>query len=108
MTGTRIDELLSRMIVEDGVSDLLFTAGKPPLIEEHGSISEFATEPAPPVFSSEEIDRLAEHFINGDERLIRDMAECGSCDCSYALKNLARFRVNIFKQNRRRAIVMRK
>ena len=32
----------------------------------------------------------------------------GSCDCSYALANIARFRVNIFKQNGRAAIVMRK
>src|SRR6202022_4270520 len=29
-------------------------------------------------------------------------------DCSYALKDIARFRVNIFKQNGRTALVMRK
>src|SRR5467141_3634085 len=108
MNKQTIDTLLSAMIAEDGVSDLLFTVGKPPLIEAHGSLSEFATQPPHAAFSSEQIDRLAEHFINGDERLMRDMADWGSCDCSYALENIARFRVNIFKQNRRCAIVMRK
>jgi twitching motility protein PilT len=37
-----------------------------------------------------------------------EFATTGSCDCSYAIENLARFRVNIFKQNGRHAIVMRK
>jgi twitching motility protein PilT len=37
-----------------------------------------------------------------------EFAAIGSCDCSYAIENLARFRVNIFKQNGRHAIVMRK
>ncbi len=36
------------------------------------------------------------------------MARLGSCDCSYALGEVARFRVNIFKQNGRQAIVLRK
>jgi twitching motility protein PilT len=90
----------------DGVSDLLFTVGKPPLLEVHGSVEEY-TE-AGDVFGREEINRLADHITNGDERLSRDLAEWGSCDCSYALRDLARFRVNIFKQNGRPAIVMRK
>jgi twitching motility protein PilT len=37
-----------------------------------------------------------------------DFSTLGSCDCSYALADLARLRVNIFKQNGRPAIVMRK
>ena len=37
-----IDELLSAMIRSgDGVSDLLFTIGKPPYVESHGCLSEF-------------------------------------------------------------------
>ena len=46
--------------------------------------------------------------MGDDERLKNDFATYGSCDCSYALADLARFRVNIFKQNGRQAIVMRK
>src|SRR5229473_125201 len=102
-----IDELLSAMISSgDGVSDLLFTVEKPPLLETYGVLEEFPVTSG--VFGRQEVDRLAEHFINGDERLTRDLATWGSCDCSYALKDIARFRVNIFKQNGKQAIVMRK
>jgi twitching motility protein PilT len=103
-----IDELLSAMIRSgEGISDLLFTVGKPPYVESHGSLSEFPIKMPATVFGSEEINQLADHIINGDERLTRDLANWGSCDCSYALKDIARFRVNIFKQNGRYAIVMR-
>jgi twitching motility protein PilT len=104
-----IDELLSAMICsKDGVSDLLFTAGKPPILEAHGVLEEFPVEAPGSVLGPTEIDQLTDHIINGDGRLTHDLANWGSCDCSYALKDIARFRVNIFKQNGRRAIVMRK
>lgn len=104
-----IDQLLSEMIASrEGVSDLLFTVGKPPLVEAHGWLEEFPVETPEPVFGRNEIDQLVTHLINGDERLTRDLANWGSCDCSYALKDVARFRVNIFKQNGRQAIVMRR
>ena len=104
-----IDALLGAMIQSrEGVSDLLFTVGKPPLVETHGWLEEFLVETPVPVFGSKEIDQLADHIINGDERLMHDLATWGSCDCSYALKDIARFRVNIFKQNGKQAIVMRK
>jgi twitching motility protein PilT len=104
-----IDDLLSAMITSrDGVSDLLFTADKPPLVEAHGWLEEFPVETPEPVFGPREIDELARHIIGGDERLTRDLASWGSCDCSYALADIARFRVNIFKQKGQQAIVMRK
>ena len=109
MNKQTIDELLSAMISSgDGISDLLFTVGKPPFIEAHGCLSEFPITNPASVFASTEIDQLADHIINNDERLTRDLTNFGSCDCSYALEDLARFRVNIFKQNGRRAIVMRR
>ena len=46
--------------------------------------------------------------MQGEGRLADDLAKMGSCDCSYALGDVARFRVNIFRQNGRQAIVMRK
>jgi twitching motility protein PilT len=103
------DELLRAIIQgREGISDLLFTVGRPPLVEAHGSLEEFGVEASAPVFGPDQIDRFANHLINGDERLMRDLAAWGSCDCSYALADLARFRVNIFKQNGKQAIVMRK
>jgi twitching motility protein PilT len=109
MNKQTIDELLSTMISSgEGISDLLFTVGKAPFVEAHGCLSEFPITNPASVFGSTEIDQLADHIINGDERLRRDLANFGSCDCSYALKDLARFRVNIFKQNGRHAMVMRR
>ena len=109
MDKQSIDELLSAMIGSgEGISDLLFTVGKPPLVEAHGSLSEFPIKTPTAVFSSDEIDQLADHIIDGDKRLRDDLANFGSCDCSYALKDLARFRVNIFKQKGRHALVLRR
>jgi len=109
MNKENIDELLSAMIGSgEGISDLLFTVGKPPLVEAHGSLSEFPIKTPTAVFSSDEIDQLADHIIDGDKRLRDDLANFGSCDCSYALKDLARFRVNIFKQKGRHALVLRR
>src|SRR5436190_1802658 len=107
MNAKIIDELLLAMICSrEGVSDLLFTVGKSPLVEAHGLLDEIPITSG--VLGAKEVDELTEHVINGDERLKQDLAEWGSCDCSYALKDVARFRVNIFKQNGQRAIVMRK
>lgn len=91
-----------------GVSDLLFAVGKPPVMEEHGVLEEFPIDTPTGLLDPAQIDQIAEHVMNGDERLRTDLAKQGSCDCSYALGDLARMRVNIFQQNGRPAIVMRK
>ena len=92
----------------EGVSDLLFAAGKPPVVEEHGVLEEFPVDTPSGVLENEQIEQIAAHMMDGDERLKNDFATYGSCDCSYALGDIARLRVNIFKQNGRQAIVMRK
>ncbi|MDQ6861325.1 MAG: Flp pilus assembly complex ATPase component TadA, partial [Verrucomicrobiota bacterium] len=103
------DALLAGMLeASDGVSDLLFVAGKAPLIEVHGRLQEFPIDTPDHVLSSELIAQIAAIMINGNERLTSDFRERGSCDCSYALGEIARFRTNIFKQSGRHAIVMRK
>ncbi|CAN5209460.1 PilT/PilU family type 4a pilus ATPase [soil metagenome] len=91
-----------------GVSDLLFAVGKPPIVEEHGSLEEFPIDTPGGVLDLPLIQQISAHLMKGEERLVADMARQGSCDCSYQLANVARFRVNIFKQNGRQAIVMRK
>ena len=92
----------------EGVSDLLFTTGKPPLVETHGRLEDFPIDTPGSVLAPEHIEQIAAHIINGNERLLRDFDKLGACDCSYALENIARFRVNIFRQKGRQAIVMRK
>ncbi|MEY2498710.1 MAG: twitching motility protein PilT [Verrucomicrobiota bacterium] len=92
----------------EGVSDLLFGAGRPPMVEEHGILEEFPVDTPTGVLEDAQIQQISAQLMDGDERLIADLANNGSCDCSYALGNIARLRVNIFKQNGHQAIVMRK
>lgn len=109
MTRETLDSLLKAMLQSgDGISDLLFVAGKPPVTEDHGKLTEFPIETAESVLTPQLVEEISSLLINGNARLLRDFAAGGSCDCSYGLQNLARFRVNIFKQNGRHAIVMRR
>jgi twitching motility protein PilT len=109
MNRETVDALLTGMLQSsEGVSDLLFISGKPPLVEAHGRLAAFSTAGPPSVLTPLLVEELADHIVNGSERLKMEFAASGSCDCSYAIENLARFRVNIFKQNGKHAVVMRK
>jgi twitching motility protein PilT len=104
-----LDRLLAAMIQSaEGISDLLFVSGKPPQAEVHGKLKPFALEPPESVLTSQRIEGLAGAIINGNPRLVKDLAETGSCDCSYSLPNFCRFRVNIYRQNGSHAMVLRR
>ncbi len=109
MDRETIDALLTGMLESaDGVSDLLFITNKPPLVDVHGRLHDFPIDTPESVLTPLFIEEIAGHITNGSERLRMEFAATGSCDCSYAIEDLARFRVNIFKQNGRHAVVMRK
>jgi twitching motility protein PilT len=109
MDRQTLDALLTGMLESaEGVSDLLFISGKPPLVEIHGRLNDFPIDTPESVLTPVLIEQVAGQIMNGSERLRLEFSTTGSCDCSYAIENLARFRVNIFKQNGRHAIVMRK
>src|SRR6195256_1154517 len=109
MERQTVDALLKGMLESaEGVSDLLFISGKPPLVEVHGRLNKFPFEAPESVLTPAFIEQLAGQIMNGSKRLSLEFSTSGSCDCSYAIENLARFRVNIFKQNGHHAIVMRK
>ncbi len=101
-----LDRLLTAMIQSaEGISDLLFVAGKPPQTEVHGRLKPFAAEA---VLNSDRIEGLARTIIAGRPRLTKDLADTGSCDCSYSLGAISRFRVNIYRQNGNYAMVLRR
>ena len=108
ITTNELDRLLAAMIQSaEGISDLLFVAGKPPQVEVHGTL-ECQPGPPEPVLTGERIEGLARAIISNNSKLLRDLAEHGSCDCSYSLKNLCRFRVNIYRQSGSFAMVLRR
>src|ERR1041385_6746843 len=103
------DDLLTAMVRQgEDVSDLLFMEGKPPLVDIHGRLHPFSIETAESLATPQLIEELTNYIINGNQRLMSMFEASGSCDCSYTVQNVARFRANIYKQNGRRAIVMRK
>ncbi len=90
-----------------GISDLLFVAGKPPQAEAQGQLMDLPIAPLDGLLSGPQIEALTVQLMTGNQRLHDDLANFGACDSSYSVAGLARFRVNIFKQNGNLAIVMR-
>jgi twitching motility protein PilT len=109
MTTEDLQALLTAMLESgQGVSDCLFINGKPPLVERYGKLHELPMEEPGAALQPTHIDAIATLLIAGSERLQDDLLNSGSCDTSYALGDLARFRVNIYRQNGHHGIVMRK
>jgi twitching motility protein PilT len=105
---SELNDLLKKLITSaEGISDLFFVAGKPPQAEIYGRL---ATPPdcAEPALTSERVQNLAHAIIAGNERLISDLAKSGSCDCSYSLEGVCRFRVNIYRQLGNHGMVLRR
>jgi twitching motility protein PilT len=108
MNKEEFDRLLEAMTQHaDGVSDLLFVAGRPLQMEIQGDLKPFVDGQSEPVLNSARIESMARIIINNNQRLLQDLKERGSCDCAYTLGNLCRFRANIYLQNANYAMVLR-
>ena len=101
------NELLKALVESaDGISDLLFVPGKPPQIEVFGSLEIPAVGGA--VLTATRVENFSHVVIRGRGKLQQDLLERGSCDCSYALGEECRFRVNVYRSNGGYAMVMRR
>ena len=89
-----------------GISDLVFSPGRPPQVEKQGQLSPVAV-PQMPLLRPEDTARIAGELLRGNETALRTLKEQGACDLSYSLPERGRFRVNIFRQRGTFAIVMR-
>ena len=89
-----------------GISDLIFSPGRPPQVERHGELDPVAV-PELPVLRPEDTAGLAADLIGDKEVVLRGLQDEGACDLSYALPDGSRFRANVFRQRRTFAIVMR-
>ncbi|HXP40332.1 MAG TPA: PilT/PilU family type 4a pilus ATPase [Candidatus Acidoferrales bacterium] len=98
-------DLLAAMLRTSAkVSDLFFSPGKPPLVEINGKL---ASAGAPRPLTAEDTRRIASDLIGNNLHAIENLKKLGSCDVSYSLPGLTRFRVNIFMQRGTCAVVMR-
>lgn len=99
--------LLAAMLkASDKVSDLVFSPGRPPQVEVYGQLMTVQV-PGISVLSADDTRRIASDLIGNNKQAINTLREQGSCDISYGLPGLARFRVNAFIQRGSCAVVMR-
>jgi len=88
------------------VSDLIFSPGRPPLVERDGRLIPVFV-PGLPRLTADHTQRIAADLIGQNQHALTTLREQGACDVSYALPGTARFRVNVFMQRGSCAIVMR-
>jgi twitching motility protein PilT len=109
MRNTELDTLLGAMLdTHPGISDLMFSVGRPPQVESYGVLKESIIRPQIKKLTPFQTEQIALNIVGPQRHLLRDLIQRGACDCSYQLADRARFRVNIFKQRGTFAIVMRK
>jgi len=89
-----------------GISDVIFSPGRPPQVERHGDLAAVAI-PGLSLLRAEDTARIARDLIGGNPQVLRALKDQGACDLSYSLPERSRFRVNVFRQRGTYAIVMR-
>ena len=95
-----ITELLA-FAVKNKASDLHLSAGLPPMIRVHGDVRRINLPP----LEHKEVHAMVYDIMNDGQR--KQLEETWECDFSFAVPNLARFRVNAFQQNRGGGAVFR-
>ena len=89
-----------------GVSDLIFSPGRPPQVESNGHLVPVKFEGLP-VLTADHTSRIAHELIGQNKQAMQILKDSGACDFSYGLPQHSRFRVNVFQQRGSYAIVMR-
>ncbi|HEV8094140.1 MAG TPA: type IV pilus twitching motility protein PilT [Burkholderiales bacterium] len=95
-----LTELLA-FVVKNKASDLHLSSGLPPMIRVHGDIRRINVPP----LEHKDVHGMVYDIMNDGQRKFYE--ENLECDFSFAVPNLARFRVNAFVQQRGAAAVMR-
>ena len=87
-------------------SVLTFSPGRPHQLEVHGQLIPVRV-PSFRLRTADDTRRIASDLIGDNKQAINMLREQGSCDISFGLPGLARFRVNVFIQRGSCAVVMR-
>lgn len=94
-------EDLMEQVVESGGSDLHLSAGLPPYIRVNGHLTSTEHEP----LTAEQCQRLIFSMLNNTQR--KHLEQTWELDCSYGVRGLARFRVNVYKDRGTYAAALR-
>jgi twitching motility protein PilT len=99
--------LLAAMLPAAGkISDLIFSPGRPPQVQVYGQLIPVEV-PGLVLLTADDTRRIAADLIGDNQQAVATLREHGSCDISYSLPGVARFRVNVFIQRGSCAVVMR-
>src|SRR5271154_4803262 len=99
--------LLAAMLrAAEKISDLIFSPGRPPQGQVYGQLIPVQV-PGLSTLSADDTRHIAADLIGDNKQAVATLREHGSCDISYGLSGVARFRVNIFIQRGSCAVVMR-
>ncbi len=99
--------LLSAMLrASEKVSDLVLSPGRLPQVEIYSQLTSVELPGCGPL-TADDTRRIAAEIIGTNKQAVNTLREQGSCDVSYGLPGMARFRVNVFIQRGSCAIVMR-
>jgi len=97
----RIDEILRQMMERDA-SDLHLTSGSAPYLRVHGEMVRLNYKDLTP----EVCQALLFEILSASQR--ENFLETWDLDCSYSLKGVGRFRVNVFRQRQGVGAVFRR
>ncbi len=105
--AVRTPVLIASMVAAaKDASDLIFSPGRAPQVDMHGGLIQLKI-PGVGVLTPEDTARIAADLIGRNSIALQKLKEQGSCDISYSLPKVSRFRVNVFTQRGTCAIVMR-
>ncbi|MGA9451671.1 MAG: PilT/PilU family type 4a pilus ATPase [Verrucomicrobiia bacterium] len=108
MRRFELDQILTTMLAsQPEVSDVLFTVGRPPQVEAYGELKPVVLEPPIDKLTPYQTETIALNIIGDNLWQTEDLLRHGSCDASYGLSDVARFRVNVFAQRGNYSIVCR-
>ena len=88
------------------ISDLIFSPGRAPQVEVNGQLVQLKI-PGVGMLKLDDTARIAADLMGRSKHALEKLKEEGSCDISYSVPKLSRFRVNIFTQRGSCGIVMR-
>ena len=87
--------------VQQNASDCHLSSGEPPMLRVNGDLKKFDL----PALSKEEVHALVYDIMNDSQR--KTFEESLECDFSFEIRELARFRVNVFMQRKGEGAVFR-
>ena len=90
-----------RLMMEQGASDLHLAAGSPPLLRVHGDLQRLRH----PALTNDDLEAMVHEVAPAAK--VNQFKETGDVDFAYEAPGLARYRVNLFRQQHGAAAVFR-